>query len=167
MNKRLSFLAVGALLLGAAFTISAPAQVIASATSIGCCNINPDNYVSITLRSISPSVGNGTFLPLPDTVATVNNGVLIQADKVFVITDVRVSNNTGPANARLELVEANQPQTFERILLQESSMLDGWHSSFGVVVRGDAALAMGLTLRTNVIESFTVDVEITGYARNN
>jgi len=168
MNKLFSFLAVGALLVGAAFTTPAPAQMTATAIPIGRCRINPDNYVAINLRGVLASPGPvGTFLPLPDTVATVNNGAIIQTDKAFVITDVRVSYRDG-ATGDFELMEANQGQTFIRTLLQEDSMLDGWQSSLGVVARGDMGGAMGLAIRAvNGRDPILLDVEIIGYARNN
>jgi len=167
MNKLFSFLAVGALLVGAAFTTPAPAQMTATAIST-CCRINPDNYVAINLRGVlAAATPAGTFLPLPDTVATVNNGAIIQTDKAFVITDVRVSYRDG-ATGDFELMEANQGQTFTRTLLQEDSMLDGWQSSLGVVARGDMGGAMGLAIRAvNGPDPILLDVEIIGYARNN
>lgn len=164
MNKLLSFLAVGALLVGVAFSSFATAQ---APTNISCCReLNINNYISVNIRGISLSGSQGTFLFLPGEIATVPNGGVFQAGKAFVMTDVRVTYSSG-TGGDFELVEADQGGTFDRVLLSEDSMRDGWQSSVGVIARGDRAPAMGLMLRAlSGTANFNVDVEIVGYVRN-
>jgi hypothetical protein len=164
MNKLFSFLAVGVLLIGAAFTSSAPAQ--APLNISGCRDLNIENYISVNIRNFNMTGNSGVFLFLPDDIATVPNGGVIQPGKAFVMTDIRMEF-TDSSGGQFELVEADQGGTFDRVLLQERSMLKGWQSSVGVIARGDRAPGMGLMLRAlDPSAQFTLDIEIVGYVRD-
>ena len=144
----------------------ATAQMTAVATPIGCRALNIEHYISVNIRGIFLSGSQGTFLYLPDDLATVPNGGVLKPGKAFVMTDVRITYSDGTPG-EFELVEADQGGTFDRVLLSEDSMLDGWQSSVGVIARGDRAPGMGVMVRAlSGTASFSVDVEIVGYVRN-
>jgi len=146
----------------------------AQALFIGQPNVGPEateDFVTITIRAlpISGGPGNpGTFLVLPENVTqTPGGGLAVANDLTLVLTDVRITYLNNPST-RLELREQSQTLSVNRLLLTESSMVDGWQSSVGVTFTGDTSVGLGvvLTKADNLDPNPTVDLELVGYVTN-
>lgn len=121
--------------------VSAKSTLVRQRTLGGSGLAVGEDYWRVTGDYLVPA--NGTlFLPLPGSVATIPNGVIVQDGLELVVTDVFL----GGAEL-VNLVRAAQSGPANQVLVYGDQAVQGYQSSLGVLMVGEAAVGAGIGLR--------------------